>query len=99
MAQAISDAGLTPEEFEVLFHKFADGGGTFGGEIVSGLMKYPEIMIGGGALLGAGAGMLHHKVDQVLAGNEDPEVVALKKKIKAYKTMSGDLQLGMQAAA
>lgn len=88
MARALAEQGLMPGDVEALLRKT--------GFDISGLASLPAqysmLGIGGGALLGAYSGYARHQMEQTLDGNDDPAVVALKRKIDAYKNMTTDLK-------
>jgi len=90
---ALSDAGLMPGEVEVLLSTLTKvAGDSTGSKFLGFVEKVPELFIGAGALGGAYAGYLHAKIDKALEGNDDPQIVALKRRIKAYTNMAGDLR-------
>jgi hypothetical protein len=93
LARAMSEAGMTPSQAErklagFPLEKKAEGPLTGALDM---LKKWNVAWLLGGAAAGAGAGYLHHKVDQTLAGEDDPEVAALRRKADGYHKMTADL--------
>jgi hypothetical protein len=88
MARALAENNLLPSDVEPLLHK----AGFEWGSLASLPGQYALLGLGTGAVLGAYSGFARHKMEQVLDGNDDPKVVALKKKIEAYRNMTADLK-------
>jgi hypothetical protein len=87
MARALAENNLLPSDVEPLLKA-----GFEWGSLASLPGQYALLGLGTGAVLGAYSGYARHKMEQVLDGNDDPKVVALKKKIEAYRNMTADLK-------
>lgn len=89
-AIGLSEIGITPSEFETMA-KIADG---IGAGILSGveaLAGATTMGIGAGAAIGGYSGYLRHRAEKAIEGKNDPELVALRDKIRAYNELKKDL--------
>lgn len=90
-AMGLSELGITPSEFETLVKAASFEWSRFLPEIPEAYGTAAMLATGAGALGGAYSGYARARAEQVLNGQEDPEAVALERKLKAYKSLSGDL--------
>lgn len=101
-ASGLSELGLLPSEFEEMLKSANFKEGTLGELFNKGVEGYGNaaaLVIGAGALGGAYSGYARARLDQMIAGNDDPEAVALRKKTQAYQSMIADLKRTNQLQA
>jgi len=91
LAIGISEAGILPSDFERML-KFAEVNILgVGAGLVDGLAKATLVGGAAGTLLGGYSGFLRHRAEKAIEGKNDPDIVALQNKIRAYKQMTSDL--------
>lgn len=91
-AMGLSECGLTPSEFEGFSKLGLVNWGEVPAEILGGYGTAAAGIIGAGALGGAYSGYARSRVEQTMNGTDNPDIVALRKKIQAYRSMSSDLK-------
>ena len=92
VAHAMSDCGLTPSQAEQKLAEFFTKRANPLAAIGDLIEKYGLAWVAGGAALGAYAGRVHHKMDQTMAGTDDPQLNTLRKKTDGYHKMTADLR-------
>lgn len=98
VARAMSEAGLTPSQAEdKLASLDMDKEAGMLDDLAGIAAKIPLVAIGVGGIAGAYAGKLHHQADRALAGDNDPDITALRRKTDEYHKMTADLALGQAA--
>lgn len=90
-AIGLSEIGITPSEFEEMA-KLAEVNPL--GGLVGGFESLGKATLAGGAigtLVGGYSGYLRHRAEKAIEGKNDPDIVALRNKIRAYDQMKKDL--------
>lgn len=91
-ALGLSEIGITPSEFEGMV-KFAEFNNPLG--VGVGLLEsLGKATLAGGAvgtLVGGYSGYLRHRAEKAIEGKNDPDIMALRNKIRAYDQMKKDL--------
>lgn len=94
-ARALAENGISPAAME----EFVKSGKFDLGE---SMMKFPGqyalLGLGVGAVGGAYSGYARHRIEQKIDGKENPEMIALQKKIDAYRNLIGDAKRMQQVA-
>lgn len=91
-AMGLSELGLSPSEFEYIAKQASFDLARFLPQIPEAYGTAAMMAIGGAGLAGAYSGYARHRIDQMLQGNDDPDVQALRKKIDAYHNLTSDLK-------
>lgn len=93
-AMALSESGLTPGQFEDLCATANFDSVKVAGwleSIANSSKALAALTIGAGAIAGGYSGYARAQADQTIEGNDDPEIVGLRKRIMAYRNMTSDL--------